>query len=388
MRKFTQRFLQIVIFSLLVVPAINFFSSSNPSKVKWKQKTLYNMDFALPPLTDLLYPFGISTSPGRVLIGHDGWLFLGNEFEHIIADGRRSSTPKAIADGERIGSAAEAWHTWLRGNGVKLYQLMIAPNKESIYPELMPFWARPLPPTATDALMAGTDSTRYLDLRAALKQAKATQPEALYFKTDTHWNNLGAGIAFRAFAQELAGTTPELRWPEDSAYEVIGMGSIAGTDLIRILWLKQAVISPKQDVVNPSPILGIEKIPVETTQYEFDSKGVTARKTIRTGGNPEVTTLPVLVVSNGALNAKKVLWLRDSFGQAMSPFMAATFREVLQVHVNDAFKSAERFAELVQAWRPEYVFVTVAERSARLDLFTTFPPSTERCTPSCTKAAW
>lgn len=388
MRRLTQRFLLIVSLALLVVPTINFVSSPNPLKVKWKQKTLYNMDLALPPLTALLYPLGISTSPGRVLIGQDGWLFMGNEFEHIIADGRRYPTPKAIADGERIGSAAEAWHTWLRGNGVKQYRLMIGPNKESIYPELMPFWARPLPPTATDALMAGTDSTLYIDLRAALKQAKTTQPEALYFKTDTHWNSLGAGIAFRTFAQELARAAPELLWPAANAYEVIGMGSIAGTDLIRILWLKQRGTSQKHDVVNPSPILGVEKIPIETTQYEFDSKKVTPSKIVRSGGNPEVTALPILVVSRGALNANRVLWLRDSFGEAMSPFMAATFAEVLQVHVNDAFQSAERFAELVQSWRPEYVFVTVAERSARLDLFATFPPYTDRCASSCTKATW
>jgi hypothetical protein len=320
------------------------------------------MDFASSPFTDMFYSLGISMVPREAVIGLNGWLFLGDRFENIISDGRWGSSEKAIANVARIGDASKAWDNWLSQNGVKLYRVMVAPNKESIYPELMPFWARPLPPTATDALMAGTDSKIYVDLRDALKQAKATQTEALYFKTDTHWNSLGAGIAFRAFAKEVAGALPELLWPADDAFHLIGMGSQQETDLVRILRLKK-------DVPNPSPILGIQQVPVETTQYELETK-----KVIRTGGNPEVNTIPVMVRSRDALNAKRVLWLRDSFGTALSPFMAATFHEVIQVHVSDAFKSERRFAELVKAWSPDYVFITVVERSARLRLFAKPPP--------------
>ena len=362
MKRLTQSFLLLVLCALSVVPTINILSSPDPLKFKWKKRTLYNMDFASSPFTDMLYPIGISMVPREVVIGLNGWLFLGDRFENIISDGRRGISENAIANGARIGDASRAWDTWLRQNGVKMYRVMVAPNKESIYPELMPFWARPLPPSATDALIAGTGSKIYVDLRDALKQAKATQTEALYFKTDTHWNSLGAGIAFRAFAKEVAGALPELRWPAENAFQLVGVGSQQETDLVRILRLKK-------DVVNPSPILGIQRFPVETTQYELETE-----KVIRTGGNPEVPNLPVLVRSPDALNAKRILWLRDSFGSALSPFMAATFHEVIQVHVSDAFKSERRFAELVKAWSPDYVFVTVVERSARLSLFAKPPP--------------
>ena len=46
----------------------------------------------------------------------------------------------------------------------------------------------------------------------------------------------------------------------------------------------------------------------------------------------ESPTEPLLVGSPAALNSKKVLWLRDSFGTAMSKLMAFTFSETLQVH--------------------------------------------------------
>lgn len=376
MRRLTQRFLLLVLCALLVVPTINVLSSPDPLKVKWKKKTLYNMDFALLPLTALLYPMGISTEPGKVTIGLEGWLYLGNESEHLISDGRQGLTPEAIAQGEKIGAAAEAWEDWLYENGVKLYRVMIGPNKESIYPEHVPFWARPLQPTATDALIAGTGSTRYLDLRSVLKEAKADQTEALYLMADTHWNSLGAGIAFRAFAREQERVAPELRWPSDHAYQVIRTEAHPGGDLISFLRLKL-------DIFTPSPVVRLQELSIETTRYDFDKDQI-----IGTGGNPEISLLfdkPVLVRSHGALNAKRVLWLRDSFGAALSPFMAATFGEVLQLHWMDAFKPGGRFVELVQSWNPDYVFVTVVERFARSDMFATPPPPVERCVPGCSK---
>lgn len=377
MRKLTQFFLLLVACALLVVPTINVLSSPHPLKIKWKKKFLYNMDFALHQLTPALYQLGISTEPGNVVVGLDGWLFLGNNSEHVISDGREGFTPKTIAHGKTIGAAAVAWESWLLKNGVRLYRVMIAPNKASIYPEQMPFWARPISPNATDALIDGTGSTRYVDFRSVLLEAKANQSEALYFKTDTHWNSLGAGIAFQAFAKGIEATAPELRWPSEDTYKLIRVEPRSGNDLISYFRLKL-------DVVYPSPVVALQELPVETTRYEFNSKSV-----IGTGGNPEMSIQlgqPVLVRSKGALNTKRVLWLRDSFGIALSPFMAATFNEVLHVHWMEAFTSDGHLAELVKAWKPDYVFVTVVERFARSEMFATLPPPIERCLSTCTRA--
>ena len=76
--------------------------------------------------------------------------------------------------------------------------------------------------------------------------------------------------------------------------------------------------------------------------------------------------------TEGALNNKKVLWLRDSFGSAMSQLMALTFSDVLEVH-ND-MKLDARFAQLVEDWKPDYVFVTVVERTFKAVPFTSDPP--------------
>ncbi|HEU4853968.1 MAG TPA: hypothetical protein VFS89_01615 [Nitrosospira sp.] len=80
----------------------------------------------------------------------------------------------------------------------------------------------------------------------------------------------------------------------------------------------------------------------------------------------------LLVKSKNALNQKRVLWLRDSFGTAIAPFMAATFSETLQLHY--AAAHPELLARLVDTYKPDYVFITVVERGARRKRFGSFPP--------------
>ena len=108
-------------------------------------------------------------------------------------------------------------------------------------------------------------------------------------------------------------------------------------------------------------------LPLSITQIDFESG-----KIISTGPNVAInsSTKPLLVKSSGALNNKKVLWLRDSFGNSLSPLMAATFSDVMQLHWSEALKPGGSFARLVQDWQPDYVFVTVVERNARAAVFT------------------
>lgn len=365
MRRSVFVFLSAVLLSLLVVPAINILTASNRDAIKWKEKNfLYNTDFASRWAARLLYPIGISTNSKQVIIGRDGWIFLGDQYEQTRTVDRRPPSNADFVLGQEIGSATEAWDTYLSSKGVKLFRVMIGPNKGTIYPEFLPFWAKPSLPNATDALFAGTGAVHYVDLRGALLAAKANQPEALYYKTDTHWNSLGAGVAFQAFAQQVGKAAPEIQWPSRTAYDLNRIAPRGGGDLANFLRLN-AQLSDSE------PIIHALSLPIETTQSDFDTKQV-----LHQGGNPAVgsPTKPLLVRSEGALNNKKVLWLRDSFGSALSPLMAATFSEVLQLHWGEAIKPGGRLVQLVEEWKPDYVFFTVVERASRNPSFATYPP--------------
>jgi hypothetical protein len=213
----------------------------------------------------------------------------------------------------------------------------------------------------TDALLAGTGSDNYVDVRQALLTAKNSKTDALYYKIDTHWNFLGAAVAFRFFAQQVGKAAPELKWPTEKAYEVSQVKRRNYGDLSGFL---------RFTIPDAEPITFAASLPVETTHFDLDTMMVVHR-----GGNPETiaTAKPLLIKSVGALNNKKVLWLRDSFGTSMSPLMNATFSDVLQLHWGEALKPGGRFVQLVDSWKPDYVFITAVERDARSPLLTVFP---------------
>ena len=365
-RRRTLIFLLSVFLSLLIIPAVNIISASDLGGVKWYKKGfLFNMDFALRRASKSLYPVGISVDPKQAVIGHDGWLYLGDLYEQTRTVDRRSPTEADFALGKKIGEATAAWEAYLSSKGVKLFRIMVGPNKGTIYSEHLPTWAKPPSPNVTDALFAGTGNIRYVDLRQPLLAAKDSQPEALYYKTDTHWNSLGAGISFRAFARQVAVAAPELRWPLEAAYELGSVKPRGGGDLAKFLRLNE-------DLTDAEPIIRVTSGSIETIQFDFETK-----KIIRRGGNPNIDAppKPLLIKSERALNAKRVLWLRDSFGTAMSPLMAATFSDVLQLHWNEGLKSPEHFSQLVDEFKPDYVFITVVERSSRARAFTVYPPA-------------
>ena len=322
------------------------------------------MDFASTFVARALYPLGISTRPKQVIIGRDEWLYLGDQYEQTLSVDRRPPASAVVEVGQQISAAIGAWDSYLSSKGVQLFRIMIAPNKGTIYPEYMPNWAKPVSPNATDALLARTGEIIYVDLRSPLLEAKTTESADLYFKTDSHWNTLGAGIAFRAFAQQVGAALPYLRWPADSIYKLSGVAPLPSGDLARFLRMS-ANLSDSDSMIHTQDML------VETTQSDFDTKQV-----IHQGGNPAVGTpsKPLLVKSMGALNSKKVLWLRDSFGSAISPLMAATFSDVLQLHWGDAIKPRGRLVQLVEDWKPDFVFFTVVERASRSEDFANFPP--------------
>jgi hypothetical protein len=358
-------FLSAVLLSLLAVPLFNILAAPSRDAIKWKEKSfLYNVDFASRWVALFLYPLGISTDPKQVIIGRDGWLYLGDLHQQTLTVDRRPPSKADFVLGQEIGRAAEAWDAYLSSKGVKLFRVMIAPNKSTIYPEFLPLWAKQSAPNATDALLAGTGTAHYVDLRGPLLAAKENQPEALYYKTDSHWNSLGAGVAFRAFAQQVGPAAPEIQWPSQKVYELNRVDPRGGADLAGFLRLTA-------DLSDYEPMIHASSLSIETRQSDFDTKQV-----LHQGGNPRVGVpkSPRLVQSVGALNNKKVLWLRDSYGIALSPLMAATFSEVLQLDWGEAIKPGGRLLQLVEEWNPDYVFVSVVERLSTTPLFAAYPP--------------
>src|SRR5687768_3017923 len=367
MKKRVFIFVWVALLALAVVPVINLNMGDGQKKNVelewWRDSALYNLDFASALLNRFFYPHGISTNPDQVLIGKEDWLYLGEKYGNTISRNRIGATIEDAELARIIGHATNSWSEWLSQKGVSTFRVMLGPDKATIYPEFLPGWAQPATESATDNLLANVSQGLYIDTRTALRAAKSQFTESLYYKTDTHWNSLGAWVAFQAFQREIARTETGLRWLTEQDVRISNVNERQGGDLAKFLRLKEIL---RDDEV---AIDIMSELPLETEQYDFETGRLK-----RSGGNPEIHTAPrpLLVKSKNALNQKRVLWLRDSFGTAIAPFMAATFSETLQLHYDAAHP--ELFARLVDIYKPDYVFITVVERGARRKRFGSFPP--------------
>jgi alginate O-acetyltransferase complex protein AlgJ len=153
---------------------------------------------------------GFGVSPAKnVLIGRDGWLYFKGEEGTSLDMFYRGSLPLPDADIARISSELRRRAQFLAAHGIA-YVVAIAPDKATVYPEHLPRWTKPIVARTpldrlTDALRAD-GRVHYVDLREPLVKAKAH--EQVYYATDSHWNVLGARVAYgglmRAISDALA----------------------------------------------------------------------------------------------------------------------------------------------------------------------------------------
>src|SRR5688572_8546477 len=173
MKKRIQVFVALVLAGMLLIPGLNLWAGAPlQDKQWWRQDFLFNMDLLSGRMSLVLSRIGISTDPSQVVVGREGWFYLGDKYEQTLTVARTGQTLAEVEMGKRIGDAADAWERWLGLRGVRVYRVMIAPDKGTIYPEFLPNWAQPASPSATDALMAGNGDFRFIDLRPALLAAK------------------------------------------------------------------------------------------------------------------------------------------------------------------------------------------------------------------------
>jgi len=110
-----------------------------------------------------------------------------------------------------MAAAPGAAPGWLAERGIR-FLVVIAPNKETIYPEYMPARLNRLRETTRlDQIvshMRARSNLAIIDPRAALRSAKAGG--TVYFRTDTHWNDAGAWLLHREIVARLHAWYPDV----------------------------------------------------------------------------------------------------------------------------------------------------------------------------------
>lgn len=259
-----------------------------------------------------------------VIIGKDGYLFYGDTLNDYQGIGSLDDQKM-----ENIVYNLELLERILGRKNIS-FVFTIAPNKNSLYEEYMPERYQKLrtlnsPGNNSERFQEQTEGRNlsYVNLFSLFRSHK----KALYHKTDSHWNNEGAALAAGALLQALG------RQPEEYNTMSFDTRKDFQGDLFHMLY-PACRDSEKEIYYN------------KQWNYTYDTE-------ISSTFDPLITT-----TNKNAFG--KVVVFRDSFGNALLPFLAEEYGEgifsrAMPITAEDAVRQ-----------EAEGVIVEVAERNLAL----------------------
>jgi hypothetical protein len=240
--------------------------------------------------------FGIPSNH-NVIIGRDGWLFLSGERS---LDYYRRIDLFTDDQLEQWAKVLEERRDWLARRGA-VYFFVVAPNKDTIYGEYMPeLYTQVGLRSRLDQLMdylRQHSRVKVIDLRPVLNEAK--KHARLYHRTDTHWNDLGAFLAYQEVMSVIRSSVPGTQTLSRDDFS-LSERSTNGMDLAGQLGLGD-VFREARDELTPRPpltLLHLEQNDVAPILVSSSEEG-----------------LPAAVVFRDSFFTQIVPWLANSFGR-------------------------------------------------------------------------
>lgn len=264
--------------------------------------------------------FGISSNDD-VIVGNDGWFyFIDSVMWHT------KETTVSSEDLSSIRSKLSALSGELASHGARLV-LFIAPDKETVYPEYLPESVT-VSHENTDKMVKALSQSGVEVIFPRDELISYKNAYQLYAKRDTHWLSTGAYIASYCLTGALGVENP---------------------------CLESLTMYPKPcEESDLSGLLGVTDLYEPETDYDYSGYGL-GRSMPYTyswgeyGDGKSVHTDGAAPVS--------VYILRDSFFNAMEPFVTISFEESFIRHF-DHYIPGE-----ISAVNPDIVIIEVCERS-------------------------
>jgi alginate O-acetyltransferase complex protein AlgJ len=266
----------------------------------------------------------------KVLVGTGGWMFMSEKWmiEHFC--GTRSFTEPELNDWQKL---LERRRDWLAQRGIK-YLFVLAPDKQSIYPEYLPAWLKDLGgQTKVDqffAHMKAHSTVEVLDLRPALIAAKKSA--TVYLKTDTHWNQFGTFVACENIVQTLAHQLPGVVPVALDSFDRTNRLAVGG-DLVDMRGIRISMAESNAVFFTPKPGLPALETFIPTGEHVRD---------LAIAKNPHGNGLAMIHT--------------DSFGRGWIPFLSYQFGEA------DFFWQYHLDGPLIERRKPVVVINEILER--------------------------
>lgn len=271
----------------------------------------------------------------NAVVGKEGWLYYTGEMS--LRDYQKSD-PLNISNVKKLVGILNRIDTTVKGYGGTLL-VVVVPDKSTVYPQYMPDEIPVIGTTVSiDRLVERADlngSFQLLDLRPVL--IDASEASQVYYKTDTHWNCLGAYYAFNEIMSILSQDYQNLHAYSLNDFEITSFESGGSSDIAKMIGAKV-----KENGLTFNP-----KFPVEISP-DMDY-----------GSNYGFVSLRVITSSNQA--APDLVIFHDSFYDAcLGYFIEPAFDRTISVSYTDV--ELIDMLEMIDEEKPDVVILEFAER--------------------------
>jgi hypothetical protein len=282
---------------------------------------------------------GVSPTPlPDIVAGKEGWLFYngtndGSSLEDYYGlAGFTSHQLSAIKENmARLRREAASRNI--------LLILVIAPSKHTVYEEYLPTRVSMMKgaPSRVDQLCSawGRDDTHacFIDARNFLITAKKEMNYPLYYRTDSHWNNLGAFLVYSEIMKEVKTRYPKVKALTLADFS-LSSTRVSGRDLAQMINMA-TLLSDTQVTLKP---LRPSAATLSSAPYAFSTA---FRSEVRDYKGPHLVAFG------------------DSFLQYMIPYLSESFSRGLYL----ASPLTMDFS-VIDKEKPDVVIVELAERYA------------------------
>lgn len=278
-----------------------------------------------------------------VVVGPDKWLFYDQYYvpgQPHFAD-LLGKDPMSGAQLETIATHLSDIEHALSACGIPFY-FVIAPDKQTVYPEKLGAHVAPGTQTEADQLTAylhdNAPRLRVIDLRRPLIEAKASAPFEIYKRTDSHWNSLGGFYGYRAMAQRMVhdGVMPGTVWTDIHQWRITRHPFDNGDIAINLL-----------------------SLPGYFEDYDTELER-SAPKTARRASAPDGAQQVDGIFSDNPQGHGSLLLYRDSFAGELMPYLSEDFAHMWSYQGRDVDGSE------IARRAPSVVVLEIVERNLRM----------------------
>ena len=235
-----------------------------------------------------------------VFEGKNNWLFYSSKKDNNLINDYKGENYPSQEHLDKIKNNLISNFDFLKNRGIK-FIVLVVPNKGNIYNQYFPDNFKIAMKTTTDYVVEQMQSSKFdFPIIYPYKELlEYSQKYLLYYPRDTHWNQLGAYIGFRALLKEGFN------------YNLPNLDS---------LHIHETPSNSKGDLVNMVKLNNYYPYLTEYTIKEYDD--------IQTTSNKEYVNPKPLI-------NKSVLIIGDSFSDNFSKYFKKTFTRVLFVTRKD-----------------------------------------------------